>query len=55
MNIPSNNKNPKTMKHKDINQIEDSNLKKIMMLIKKLDASQKKLDKIIKKNIKTEE
>ncbi len=43
------------MKTKDINNLKDSNLKKIMMLIKKLDASQKKLDKIIKKNIKTQE
>jgi len=43
------------MKTKDINNLKDSNLKKIMLLIKKLDASQKKLDKIIKKNIKTEE
>jgi len=35
------------MKHKDIEQIEDENLKSIMKLIKKLDASQKKLHKII--------
>ena len=38
------------MTHKDINQLEDPNLKKIMRLIKKLETSQKKLNKILKKN-----
>jgi len=35
------------MTHKDIEQIEDTNLKAIMKLIKKLDKSQKQLQKII--------
>lgn len=35
------------MTHKDIEQIEDTNLKAIMKLIKKLDKSQKQLHKII--------
>lgn len=38
------------MKHKDINQLEDANLKKIMRLIKKLENNQKKLHKIFKKD-----
>jgi hypothetical protein len=38
------------MTHKEINELEDINLKKIMKLIKKLDAGQKKLQKIINKN-----
>lgn len=37
------------MTHKEIEQIEDINLKKIMKLIKKLDTNQKKLQKIINK------
>jgi hypothetical protein len=36
------------MTHKDIKQIEDKNLKKIMMLIKKLETSQNKLKKVLK-------
>jgi len=35
------------MTHKEIEQIEDTNLKAIMKLIKKLDKSQKQLQKII--------
>jgi len=38
------------MKHKEINELEDKNLKKIMRLIKKLETSQNKLRKIINKN-----
>jgi len=38
------------MTHKQIDQLEDENLKKIMKLIKKLDSSQKKLQKIINRN-----
>jgi hypothetical protein len=38
------------MTHKQIEQLEDENLKKIMKLIKKLDTNQKKLHKIINKN-----
>jgi hypothetical protein len=38
------------MKHKDINNLEDTNLKKIMRLIKKLENNQKKLHKIINKD-----
>jgi hypothetical protein len=37
------------MTHKEINELEDINLKKIMKLIKKLDTNQKKLQKIINK------
>lgn len=36
------------MKHKDINQIEDENLKAIMKAIKKLEGIQKKLHKLFK-------
>ena len=36
------------MKHKEINQIKDPNLKAIMKLIKKLEGNQKKLHKVIK-------
>jgi hypothetical protein len=36
------------MKHKEINQLEDTNLKAIMKLIKKLDINQKKLHKLFK-------
>jgi len=39
-----------TMTHKQIDQLEDTNLKAIMKLIKKLDKSQKQLHKIILKN-----
>ncbi len=35
------------MTNKEIEQIEDTNLKAIMKLIKKLDKSQKQLQKII--------
>lgn len=38
------------MTQKQIDQLEDENLKKIMKLIKKLDNSQKKLQKIINRN-----
>jgi len=38
------------MTQKQIDQLEDENLKKIMKLIKKLDSSQKKLQKIINRN-----
>lgn len=38
------------MTHKQIEQIEDTNLKAIMKLIKKLDKSQKQLQKIINRN-----
>lgn len=38
------------MTHNQIKQIEDSSLKQIMKLIKKLDSNQKKLHKIIKRN-----
>jgi len=38
------------MTHKQIEQLEDENLKKIMKLIKKLDKSQKQLQKIINRN-----
>jgi hypothetical protein len=38
------------MTHKQIDQLEDENLKKIMKLIKKLDKSQKQLQKIINRN-----
>lgn len=37
------------MTHKQIEQLEDENLKKIMKLIKKLDKSHKQLQKIINK------
>jgi hypothetical protein len=37
------------MTHKEIEALEDINLKKIMKLIKKLDTNQKKLQKIINK------
>jgi hypothetical protein len=36
------------MTHKQIEQIEDTNLKRIMKLIKKLDTNQKKLHKLFK-------
>jgi hypothetical protein len=36
------------MTNKQIEQIEDTNLKAIMMLIKKLDKSQKQLHKVFK-------
>jgi hypothetical protein len=36
------------VKHKDINQLEDKNLQKIMRLIKKLEYNQKKLHKLFK-------
>jgi hypothetical protein len=36
------------MKHKNINQLEDKNLQKIMRLIKKLEYNQKKLHKLFK-------
>jgi hypothetical protein len=36
------------MTHKEIEQIEDTNLKRIMKLIKKLDTNQKKLHKLFK-------
>lgn len=38
------------MKHKEINQLEDANLKEIMRVIKKLENNQKKLHKIFKKD-----
>jgi hypothetical protein len=38
------------MTHKEINELEDENLQKIMRLIKRLDTNQKKLQKIINKN-----
>lgn len=38
------------MTNKEIEQIEDTNLKAIMKLIKKLDKSQKQLHKLIKNN-----
>lgn len=38
------------MTHKAINELEDTNLKAIMKLIKKLDTNQKKLHKVIKKH-----
>lgn len=37
------------MTHKEINQLEDKNLQKIMKLIKRLETSQKKLQKVINK------
>jgi hypothetical protein len=38
------------MTHKEIKNIEDKNLKKIMIQIKKLESNQKKLHKIINKD-----
>ena len=38
------------MKHKEINKLEDKNLKRIMRLIKKLETSQNKLNKILRKD-----
>jgi len=42
------------MTHKDINEIEDENLKRIMVLIKKIESTQKKLRKIINKTNENE-
>lgn len=41
------------MTRKQINQIEDKNLKAIMLLIKKLETNNKKLHKLFKKNDET--
>jgi hypothetical protein len=41
------------MTHKEINKLEDNNLKRIMRLIKKLETSQNKLNKILRKNDET--
>jgi hypothetical protein len=38
------------MTHKEINELEDENLQKIMRLIKRLETNQKKLHKVINKN-----
>jgi len=38
------------MTHKEINKLEDKNLKRIMRLIKKLETSQNKLNKILRKD-----
>jgi hypothetical protein len=42
------------MTHKDINEIEDENLKRILLLIKKIELTQKKLRKIINKTNENE-
>jgi hypothetical protein len=42
------------MTHKDINEIEDENLKRILLLIKKIESTQKKLRKIINKTNENE-